>query len=987
MKYFKHLLIAGLVALSVPVAAWAISKPLAKDVVVTSNTLGTDVQSALDTVEGDLPSQGAAPVDAKYIVQQANSTLTNEQALGALSTGLVKNTTTSGILSIATAGTDYVVPGSVLTSGLTQSTNRLLGRTTGATGAIEEITVSSPLTFTGGVLTIQNAAADASTKGAATFNASDFDSSSGLISIDYTNGQSATTSLKGFLTAANWNTFNNSASTTTTLNGTTGVLVGNGASGYFGRTIVGTNPIVITNGTGVAGNPTVALTPSPTISGTVTGDQYIDNGLTVNTVVYANGTKQLTSSATTPTELGYLSGVTSALQTQIDGKVPTTRTVNSHALSSNVTVTASDVGLGNVTNNAQVNKATSSTIGTIPKWSVTTGDAIVDGYAVVTTVANPGLDTNFATEKAIRTAITGSSGNVNGPGSSTTDNFPSFADTTGKLLKDSGKSAASFEVPLTFSTGLTRTTNTVTVNTSQNIATLSNLTSNGFVTTSGGVGTLGVGSITLSGDVSGSGTTAITTTIGAGAVSLAKMANLAANSIIGNNTGSGATPLALSISQVRSLLSLNNVENTALSTWPGTSNITTLGAITTGTWNATPVTELYGGTNQSSYALGDTLYASAANTLLKLAGNTTSTKEFLRQTGTGTVSAAPAWDTVTKTDVGLANVENTALSTWPGSTVINTVGTLTAGTWNATQVDVPYGGTNLTSLSQGDLIYGSAANTFSKLAKSASSTRYLSNTGTSNNPAWAQVDMTTGVTGALPVANGGSGDTTHTAYAVLCGGTTTTAAVQSVASVGTSGQVLTSNGASALPTFQSPASTGRLLGIQYFTSGGTWTKPAGCTQAFIRVQAGGGGSGNAGATGGGGGYSERFVTGSLGSTETVTVGAAGTGGDTGQAGTAGGTSSFGSWASATGGSGGAASGLTGAAGGTGSSGDMNVSGGYGMEIVAGGAFTRGGDSAMGTGAVTNASGTYQNAAGYGGGGIGGHVNNAGAGIVIVYAYS
>jgi hypothetical protein len=37
---------------------------------------------------------------------------------------------------------------------------------------------------------------------------------------------------------------------------------------------------------------------------------------------------------------------------------------------------------------------------------------------------------------------------------------------------------------------------------------------------------------------------------------------------------------------------------------------------------------------------------------------------------------------------------------------------------------------------------------------------------------------------------------------VLCGGTTATGAYQSIASVGTAGQILTSNGAGALPTFQ-----------------------------------------------------------------------------------------------------------------------------------------------------------------------------------------
>lgn len=68
---------------------------------------------------------------------------------------------------------------------------------------------------------------------------------------------------------------------------------------------------------------------------------------------------------------------------------------------------------------------------------------------------------------------------------------------------------------------------------------------------------------------------------------------------------------------------------------------------------------------------------------------------------------------------------------------------------------VANGGTGLTSYTQGDLLYASGATTIAKLAKDASATRYLSNTGSSNNPAWAQVNLTNGVTGVLPNANGG----------------------------------------------------------------------------------------------------------------------------------------------------------------------------------------------------------------------------------------
>lgn len=58
-----------------------------------------------------------------------------------------------------------------------------------------------------------------------------------------------------------------------------------------------------------------------------------------------------------------------------------------------------------------------------------------------------------------------------------------------------------------------------------------------------------------------------------------------------------------------------------------------------------------GGTGLNAYTLGDTVYSSAANTLSALAGNTTTTKKFLTQTGTGSVSAAPTWDVVNGSDV------------------------------------------------------------------------------------------------------------------------------------------------------------------------------------------------------------------------------------------------------------------------------------------------------------------------------------------------
>lgn len=83
----------------------------------------------------------------------------------------------------------------------------------------------------------------------------------------------------------------------------------------------------------------------------------------------------------------------------------------------------------------------------------------------------------------------------------------------------------------------------------------------------------------------------------------------------------------------------------------------------------------------------------------------------------------------------------------------------------------------------------------------------------------------TGITD-LAVADGGTGVSSTTAYAVLCGGTTSTAPLQSIAGLGTAGQVLTSNGAGALPTFQDVAGGVAAGDVTELTLDATPTFPA-----------------------------------------------------------------------------------------------------------------------------------------------------------------
>lgn len=187
-----------------------------------------------------------------------------------------------------------------------------------------------------------------------------------------------------------------------------------------------------------------------------------------------------------------------------------------------------------------------------------------------------------------------------------------------------------------------------------------------------------------------------------------------------------------------------------------------------------------GGTGQSTYTVGDILYASAATTLTKLSAGTAGT--FLRSAGAASPVAwsGTIWPNSAITgDILYASAANTysALAGAATGNALISGGVSTAPSWGkigltthiSGTLDETNGGTGQSTVTQGDLLYGSAADTWSKLAKDATATRYLSNTGSSNNPAWAQVNASNGVTGTLPVANGGTGAATFTNNRVLTG--------------------------------------------------------------------------------------------------------------------------------------------------------------------------------------------------------------------------
>ena len=191
---------------------------------------------------------------------------------------------------------------------------------------------------------------------------------------------------------------------------------------------------------------------------------------------------------------------------------------------------------------------------------------------------------------------------------------------------------------------------------------------------------------------------------------------------------------------------------------------------------------------------------------------------------------------------------------------------------------------------------------------------------------------------------------------------------------GTSGQVLTSAGSGASPTWTATTSSFRTRVLQ---SGTTYTPNAQVKSfyAFVYGATGGNTKGNGTAGGGGSGYSETYYTSPSGS-YSYSIGAAGT-----TAGTNGGTTTFGAM-SVTGGAG--VSSSTGGAGGVGSGGTFNATGGNGGNGIpgvgggGGGAATRAGNGGNGA----NAAGVI----GGGGGGTGGNnASGATAGIAATTA--
>lgn len=344
---------------------------------VTANTLvgggsttgrGTAITagSGITIANGTISATGGgsvAPSNATYITQTPNSSLTNEQPLSLLSTGIMAVTTGTGV--ITSLGSTLTVPNGGSGLATVPLNSVILGNTTGAFKNVAPGTSGNVLTSNGTSWLSSAPATSGNVTAAGTLTSGDIVIGQGAKTIATSSvfsisGSNATVS--GNLTITGGTTFNNLTTANLSVTGNitaTGVgngtlLIGNTTGGNFAvSTLTQGSGVTITNGAGTI-----------TISATGSGGNVTGSGLTANAIVIGAGSSAvsigaspgtsgnvLTSNGTAWTSAAAATGNVTVSGTPTSGQLASwTSATNIQGVTS-ANVTQGGTGLGTLTAN------------------------------------------------------------------------------------------------------------------------------------------------------------------------------------------------------------------------------------------------------------------------------------------------------------------------------------------------------------------------------------------------------------------------------------------------------------------------------------------------------------------------------------------------------------------------------------------------------------------------------------------------------------
>jgi len=460
-----------------------------------------------------------------------------------------------------------------------------------------------------------------------------------------------------------------------------------------------------------------------------TGLSYNDTtgAISVNT-----STIQARVANVTDTEIGYLDGVTSAIQTQIDTKAP----INSPTFTGTVSgITATHVGLGNVNNTSDANKPVSTATQTALDFKAPLASPALTGIPTAPTAVSSTNTTQVATTAYVKSVV---SDLTNGAGAA----YDTLKELQDLIIADEG--AVSSLTTL--------------------VGTKAPIASPTFTGTVSGIDKtmVGLGNVDNTTDAGKPISTATQTALDlklASATAASTYAPIASPTFTG--TVSGIT---------KSMVGLGNVDNTTDAAKPiSTATQTALDAKLASATAASTYAPIASPTFTGTLVLPSTVNGPSASTSVNLLFPTTGGHITLggsQTTGNLTLGGGAGRTTgvigigtgVTTTGTKTINVGTgstggtTAITIGSADGATSTIalnGTVTPTTLTPTNaLGAIYGGTGFSTYTTGDLLYSSATNTLSKLA--AGTDGYIL-TLASGVPSWAAAPIT------LPSQTGNSG--------------------------------------------------------------------------------------------------------------------------------------------------------------------------------------------------------------------------------------